>query len=44
MRCPVHLSVGQEIIPSILSLFVKKEDSYISTHRGHAHYISKMAI
>ena len=41
MRCPVHLSVGQEIIPSILSLFVKKEDSYISTHRGHAHYISK---
>ncbi len=41
MRCPVHLSVGQEIIPSILSLFVKKQDSYVSTHRGHAHYISK---
>ena len=41
MRCPVHLSVGQEIIPSILSLFVKKEDSFVSTHRGHAHYISK---
>jgi len=41
MRCPVHLSVGQEIVPSILSLFVKKNDYFISTHRGHAHYIAK---
>ena len=41
MRCPVHLSVGQEIVPSVLSLFVRNKDSYISTHRGHAHYISK---
>ncbi len=41
MRCPIHLSVGQEIVPSVLSLFVRNKDSYISTHRGHAHYISK---
>ncbi len=41
MRCPVHLSVGQEIVPSVLSLFVKKDDTFVSTHRGHAHFIAK---
>ena len=41
MRCPVHLSIGQELIPSILATFLKKSDPCVSTHRGHAHYISK---
>ena len=41
MRCPVHLSVGQELVPSILSLFLNKKDKMISTHRCHAHYLSK---
>jgi pyruvate dehydrogenase E1 component alpha subunit len=41
MRCPVHLSIGQEIVPAILSLLVNKSDFFISTHRGHAHYIAK---
>ena len=41
MRCPVHLSIGQEIAPSILSLFIDKNDKCISTHRCHAHYLSK---
>jgi len=41
MRCPTHLSIGQELIPSIFSCFVNKEDFAVSTHRGHAHYIAK---
>ena len=41
MRCPVHLSIGQEIAPSILSNFLDKKDKCISTHRCHAHYLSK---
>jgi pyruvate dehydrogenase E1 component alpha subunit len=41
MRCPVHLSIGQEIAPSILSLFLNKSDKCMSTHRCHAHYLSR---
>lgn len=41
MRCPVHLSIGQEGVSAVLSLILKKEDYAVSTHRAHAHYISK---
>ena len=41
MRCPVHLSVGQEITSAVLSLLVQKKDYSVSTHRGHAHYLAK---
>lgn len=41
MRCPVHLSIGQEMAPSVLSLFITKNDPCVSTHRGHAHYLAK---
>ncbi len=41
MRCPVHLSVGQEICSAALSLLIKKTDYSVSTHRGHAHYLAK---
>ena len=41
MRCPTHLSVGQESIPGIFSLLVKQNDYAVSTHRGHAHYLAK---
>ena len=41
IRCPTHLSIGQETVPSILSLFVSKKDLCVSTHRSHAHYIAK---
>ena len=41
MRCPVHLSIGQEMIPSIISTISRKDDYAVSTHRGHAHYIAK---
>ena len=41
MRCPTHLSVGQESTPAILHLFLKDSDYAVSTHRSHAHYIAK---
>lgn len=41
MRCPVHLSVGQELLPSLVSLVALDEDLAISTHRSHAHYLAK---
>ena len=40
MRCPVHLSIGQEAPSVALSLLIKNDFS-ISTHRGHAHYLAK---
>ena len=39
MRCPVHLSVGQEGV-SAFSGIVKK-DFAVSTHRSHSHFIGK---
>ena len=41
MRCPVHLSVGQEAIPAALSQVISRDDFAVSGHRGHAHYLSK---
>ena len=41
MRCPTHLSIGQELVPAVFSLICKKSDYAISTHRGHAHYLAK---
>lgn len=41
MRCPVHLSIGQELNPVVLCDSLTKEDQMVSTHRGHAHYLAK---
>ena len=41
MRCPVHLSIGQEAPAAAINLFLKKSDFAISYHRAHAHYIAK---
>jgi pyruvate dehydrogenase E1 component alpha subunit len=41
MRCPVHLSVGQEIPSAIFEQINRPGDTAISTHRAHAHYLSK---
>ncbi len=41
IRCPVHLSLGQEAPSAALSELIKKKDFSISTHRGHAHYLAK---
>ncbi len=41
MRCPTHLSIGQEGTPAAISACLKKKDFVVSTHRGHAHYLAK---
>ena len=41
MRCPTHLSIGQELVPSIYAQFVSNDDYAVSTHRAHAHYLAK---
>lgn len=41
MRCPVHLSIGQEDIATIICKNLKITDIIMSTHRSHAHYLAK---
>lgn len=41
MRCPTHLSIGQEAVSAVYSSIINKNDYAVSTHRGHAHYIAK---
>ena len=41
MRCPVHLSIGQESIPAVFAQTISSTDFAVSTHRGHAHYLAK---
>lgn len=41
MRCPTHLSIGQEAVPAALSPLLRIEDMALSTHRAHAHYLAK---
>lgn len=41
MRCPVHLSVGQEAVPVGVSALLGHADQAVSTHRCHAHYLAK---
>lgn len=41
MRCPVHLSIGQEAAAVGVCASLRNEDKLVSTHRGHAHYLAK---
>ena len=41
MRCPLHLSLGQEAIGIGATHHLRKDDSVFSTHRNHAHYVGK---
>ena len=41
MRCPTHLSIGQEASATGVGLALKKSDLAVSTHRAHAHYLAK---
>ena len=36
MRCPTHLSIGQEAVPAAFSEIALKKDFAVSSHRGHA--------
>jgi pyruvate dehydrogenase E1 component alpha subunit len=41
MRCPVHLSIGQEAVPVAVCAALEKSDYAMSSHRSHAHYLAK---
>ena len=41
MRCPTHLSIGQEASAVGVAAALTNEDLALSTHRAHAHYLAK---
>lgn len=41
MRCPVHLSIGQEAVAVGVCKAALQSDYLISGHRAHAHYLAK---
>tara|TARA_Y100000590_G_scaffold457581_1_gene610533 strand:- start:28808 stop:29737 length:930 start_codon:yes stop_codon:yes gene_type:complete len=41
MRCPVHLSIGQEAIAVGICDSLRKNDKIVTAHRSHAHYLAK---
>ena len=41
MRCPVHLSIGQEAPAVGVCSLLNKKDIAMSAHRAHAHYLAK---
>lgn len=41
MRCPTHLSIGQEAAAVGVAAALSDEDLALSTHRAHAHYLAK---
>ena len=41
MRCPTHLSIGQEAVASAVCACLDTKDFAVSTHRAHGHYIAK---
>jgi pyruvate dehydrogenase E1 component alpha subunit len=41
MRCPVHLSIGQEAIGAGVCANLTPKDYVLSNHRSHAHYLAK---
>lgn len=41
MRCPVHLSIGQEAAAVGVCSALRSSDLAVSGHRAHAHYLAK---
>lgn len=41
MRCPTHLSIGQEAAAAGVCTALRADDRVFSTHRCHAHYLAK---
>jgi 2-oxoisovalerate dehydrogenase E1 component len=41
MRCPVHLSIGQEAVAVGVCSALSSTDWVLSGHRNHAHYLAK---
>ena len=41
MRCPVHLSIGQEAVAVGVCAHLETADKAMSAHRSHGHYLAK---
>jgi len=41
MRCPTHLSTGQEAVAAAVGKALRRDDLAVSGHRAHAHYLGK---
>ena len=41
MRCPVHLSIGQEAAAAGVCSELRPEDWVMSSHRSHGHYVAR---
>jgi pyruvate dehydrogenase E1 component alpha subunit len=41
MRCPTHLSIGQEAVAVGVAAQLRRTDLSMSAHRSHAHYLCK---
>lgn len=41
MRCPTHISIGEEHVAVGVCSNLHKTDKVFSTHRAHAHYLAK---
>src|SRR5258708_34255961 len=41
MRCPGHLSIGQEAVAVGVCAHLRKQDRVMSAHRSHGHYLAK---
>lgn len=41
MRCPVHLSIGQEAVSVGVSAALSRDDMVFGGHRSHGHYLAK---
>ncbi len=40
IKCPCHLSIGQEAIPVGIAQFLTSDDFVFGNHRSHGHYLS----
>jgi len=40
VKCPCHLAIGQEAIPTGISDSLKKSDYVFGNHRSHGHYLA----
>ena len=43
MRCPTHITIGQEAPPVGVSAHLNQSDYVFSAHRSHGHYLAKDA-
>ncbi|MBP9748672.1 thiamine pyrophosphate-dependent dehydrogenase E1 component subunit alpha [Patescibacteria group bacterium] len=41
MRCPVHLSLGQEMVATVFGALARREDVFFGNYRSHGHYLAK---